>query len=30
MVALFAFGTGLYYHLGPGYFIIGFLCLLLD
>ena len=30
MVALFAFAAGLYFKLPIGYFIIGFLCLLLD
>ncbi len=30
MVALFAFLAGIAYGLPPSYFIIGFLCLLLD
>lgn len=30
MVALFAFAAGLYFKLPIGYFVIGFLCLLLD
>lgn len=30
MVALFAFITGFYYHLSFGYFVVGFIVLLLD
>jgi hypothetical protein len=30
MVALFAFAAGLYYDLPLGYFLLGFICLLLD
>ena len=30
MVPLFAFFAGLYYDLPFGYFVIGFLCLLMD
>ncbi len=30
MLALFAFVAGLYYHLPLGYFLLGFLCLVLD
>lgn len=30
MVAIFAFFAGLYYHLPIGYFLLGFILLLLD
>lgn len=30
MVALFAFIAGFVYNLPPSYFIVGFICLLLD
>lgn len=30
MVAIFAFAAGFYFKLPLGYFLIGFLCLLMD
>ena len=30
MLAFFAFLAGVYYGLPPAYFVVGFLCLLLD